>query len=60
MADRSKQTDRGAAGGPQREGYHVADLRPAELARLRELEEALSREHGEDVILIAYAPDTRG
>jgi len=59
MADRSTSTDRSAAARPQREGYHVADLQPAEVARLRELEEALSREHGENVILIAYAPDTR-
>jgi hypothetical protein len=35
----------------------VADLKPDEVTRLRDLEEKLSQEHGDAVILIAYAPD---
>ena len=57
MADRSQQSSRPANGHGEREGYHVADLKPEEVARLRSLEETLSREHGGEVILIAYAPD---
>jgi hypothetical protein len=57
MANQSQGSSRRPNGHGKREGYHVADLTPEEIARLRALEETLSREHGDEVILVAYAPD---
>lgn len=57
MAERSNPAAGSNGEASRRGGYHIADLAPKEIERLRELEETLAREHGEEVILIAYAPN---